>query len=218
MNRRPRWSPPLRSSGEPDGDEGVTLVETLVAMSIFSVVLTIFMAAVLSMTTSTGRVNATTDAGDGVRAAFLRLDRQVRYADAINQPVQSSSGSWYVEFRTSQRADGQPTLCTQWRFDPSAQVLQLRSWADGQAPASAFQTITTDVLPPETAGSSPFVVEKADADHANQKLTVAVSAGSGSGAYAGRASMQTSFVARNSSMSSASNTPGTSVCPQATRP
>jgi prepilin-type N-terminal cleavage/methylation domain-containing protein len=216
VNHRP---PRLRASDE-DGarDQGVTLVETLVAMSIFSVVLTIFMAAVLSMTTSTGRVNATTDAGDGVRAAFLKLDRQVRYADAINQPVQTSAGRWYVEFRTSQRANGQPTLCTQWRYDPTVQEMQVRTWNDGQVPAATFRTITTDVLPPQPSGSSPFTVALADGDHANQKLAVALTAGSGTGAYAGRASMQTSFVARNSSTASPSNAIGTYVCPQATRP
>lgn len=207
----------LRRRGDQGDDAGMTLVETLVAMSIFSVVLTIFMAAVISMTTSTSRVNATTDAGDGVRAAFLKLDRQVRYADAINQPVRTAAGSWYVEFRTSQRANGQPNLCTQWRFDASAQLLQFRSWNDGQVPPSTFRTITTEVFPPD-ASTPMFSVALADATHANQQLTVRVSSGSGSGAYAGSASMETSFVARNSSTGSPSNAPGTYVCPQATRP
>lgn len=198
------------------GDAGMTLVETLVAMGIFTVVLAVFMAAVVSMTSSTSRVNATADAGDGVRAVFLRLDRQVRYADAINQPVSSARGSWYVEFRTSQRAGGAPTTCTQWRYDPTARVMQFRTWPDGQVPADAFQTVTTRVLPVDASGS-PFSVATADADHLNQKLTVSVTSGSGSGTSAGRASMTTSFVARNSSVQSPSNT-GTPVCPQATRP
>lgn len=207
-----------RSGQDPrGGDAGVTLVETLVAMGIFSVVLTIFMAAVLSMTASTSRVNNTADAGDGVRAAFLRLDRQVRYADAINQPVQSASGSWYVEFRTSQRVNAQPTQCTQWRYDPATQSLQFRTWTDGTAPAADFRTVTTRVLP-ATGSPSPFTVARADADHLNQKLTILLRAGAGAGASAGQASMTTSFVARNSSTTSPSNTTGTSVCTQATRP
>lgn len=218
LQRRPGQRRPGRDGEGPDrGDAGVTLVETLVAMGIFSVVMSIFMAAVISMVGSTGRVNNTADASDGVRAAFLRLDRQVRYADALNQPVLSASGNWYVEFRTSQRANGQPTLCTQWRYDPAARVLQYRTWNDGSTPTSTFRTVTTRVRP-VAAGASPFTVQKASADYLNQKLTVVVASGAGAGPSAGRASMQTSFVARNSSLSSPSNTTGTSVCPQATRP
>ncbi|WP_194908091.1 type II secretion system protein J [Quadrisphaera sp. INWT6] len=210
--RRP-WA--ADGGARPDG--GVTLVETLVAMSIFSVVMAIFMSAVLSMTTSTSRVNNTADAGDGVRAVFLRLDRQVRYADAINQPSAAPGGRWYVEFRTAQRAGGQPTLCTQWRYDPTTASLQFRTWDDGQTPADSFSTVATRVLPDAGSGS-PFAVALAGADHVNQKLTVSVTSGTGTGDSAGRASMTTSFVARNSSITSPSNTAGAAVCPQATRP
>jgi len=210
---RRRWA----ADGGARPDAGVTLVETLVAMSIFSVVMAIFMSAVLSMTTSTSRVNNTADAGDGVRAVFLRLDRQVRYADAINQPSPAPGGRWYVEFRTAQRAGGQPTLCTQWRYDPTTASLQVRTWDDGQTPADSFSTVATRVLPDAGSGS-PFAVALAGADHVNQKLTVSVTSGAGTGDSAGRASMTTSFVARNSSITSPSNTAGAAVCPQATRP
>ena len=67
-------------------DSGMSLVELIVAMGIFSIVIAIFMAGIVTMTRNTVRVQVTSDASESVRRVFQRLDKQVRYADAINLP------------------------------------------------------------------------------------------------------------------------------------
>ena len=76
----------MRQSQSRD-ESGMTLVELLVAMGIFSLVLAVFGAGVVSMTKSTARVSATSDVTNEARRAFSLLDKQVRYATAINSPL-----------------------------------------------------------------------------------------------------------------------------------
>ena len=67
-------------------DSGATLVELLVAMSILTTVLVVMLSAVVGLSRMTVKTQNTTDANGDVRAAYLRLDRAVRYADARSIP------------------------------------------------------------------------------------------------------------------------------------
>ncbi|WP_182111189.1 MULTISPECIES: type II secretion system protein J [unclassified Actinotalea] len=191
-------------------DGGLTLIELLVSMGIFTVVLVVFMSGLISMTTSTVRAQDVTNAGDAVRSAFQTMDKQIRYADAVNRPGVGASGSYYLEFRTGAQPDGLAPLCTQWRLDPTARTLAYRTKRDvPSAPVSPWRTIATDVRNPLSGPDKnmPFRFEAAGGASARQSVTVSLDVGRGAAgpdAVTG-ADMGTVFVARNSSYASPSN-------------
>lgn len=184
------------------GDDGTTLVEQVVAMGVFTVLVALFMSAVVSMTGSTSRTQNRSDAADAVRAAFLQMDRQVRYASSVNLAGTGPSGDWYVEFRSPRRTVMNEYTCTQWRYDVVGGSLLMRSWTDGTTPTTTWSRVAPAAKRP---GTPPFVVQQATPGQPFQQLRVRVTADSGRGATAGSASIDTTFVARNSSTSSPSN-------------
>ncbi|UCN16421.1 PulJ/GspJ family protein [Cellulomonas iranensis] len=200
-------------------DDGVTLVELIVSMGIFTVLIAVVMGGVVMMTRSTVRADVTVTADDGLRTAFQRLDRQVRYAEAVNFPGNGTQGRRYVEFRVSAAvsATGRAT-CTQWRWDPTAGTLDRRSWEDRAGVAvPAFATVVADVQPPAdgVTATYPFELLKATSDNPRQRLVVRLRAGDP--AVGNPVEQRTVFVARNSSTGSLTNSdtnaPGVSDIP-----
>lgn len=189
----------------PRGESGTTLIEMLVAMGIFTIVVTVFMGGLVGMTQSTARSQSVSDSADAVRKAFQRMDKQVRYASAINRPGAGASGARYVEFRTTAVPAGKSPFCTQWRYDPTTAQLQVRTWDDvPSAPVSAWSTIVTSARNDLTLTDNlPFAFTPADATYTRQSLTVTLDVGYGTQAGS---QMSSTFVARNSSSESLSNT------------
>lgn len=194
-------------------DAGVTLVEMLTAMGIFTVVIAVFLAGLVTMTRSTARSQDVIDAGDAVRKAFQTMDKQIRYASSINFPGRGASGAVYVEFVRTAPTAGAPAVCTQWRYDPATRVLQVRTWEDiPTATVSGWSTIATDVRN-DLAGASPnlpFVLTPAGGGTVRQQLAVSIDVGDGPGGTGAErgAATATVFVARNSSTTSPSNADG----------
>jgi Tfp pilus assembly protein PilW len=191
-----------------DDDAGISLIEVLTAMVIFTVVVSISFAGIVIMTRNTVRSQQTTASADDLRLVFQRLDRQVRYAEAINYPGVGPSGARYVEFRTGATVSKTGVaVCSQWRYVPSTQTLQRRQWNDGAgASPGAWTTVVTHVVDDSTATPTtyPFAVSMADkTSHPHQVMTLRVKAGR-STVPAG-ADTQTALVARNSSDRSLSN-------------
>jgi len=191
----------------PSRDAGMTLIELLVSMGIFTVLVAVIMGGVVIMSRSTVRSDITVSAGDGLRTAFQRLDRQVRYAEAVNFPGAGSGGRQYVEFRVSATVSstGKAT-CTQWRWDPTSRTLDRRSWEDrAGVTVPAFGTVVRDVQPPDAGDADPYPFQllKATADNPRQRLAVRLRAGDPQ--FASPVEQQTVFVARNSSTNSLTN-------------
>lgn len=188
-------------------DAGFSVIELVVSIGIFMTVIGIFMSAVVVMSHNTVKVQAVADAGADVRKAFQRMDKQVRYTDAINIPGAGASGATYVEIRTpaSVAASGY-TTCTQWRWDPNAKTLAMRTWRDGTGTPGAFQTIVEHVVPTTTGSPATTVpalqLKRAAPTHPRQELVVNVTV---LGAEKRTVSSQASFVARNSSAESDGN-------------
>jgi prepilin-type N-terminal cleavage/methylation domain-containing protein len=121
-----------RLRGRPDA--GYSLVELIVAMGIMSVVLAIVASAVVMMTRNVVTTTNLSSSTDDIRAAFSRLDRQVRYATGINSPTRVGN-TWRVEFEGLD-GDGAST-CRQWRLVTDTDTLQQRSWSAASPPSSA---------------------------------------------------------------------------------
>jgi len=181
-------------------DEGISLIELIVALGIFSTVVAIFMAGVVVMTRNTVRSQVVSDSGDALRVTFQRLDKQVRYADAINFEGAGAGGAQYVEFRTPATvAPSGVTTCTQWRWDPATKVLQYRMWAQSDATLPSFTTIAKNVV----AGTAPYPFDMVPASptHPRQSLKVTLVASVDDRTV----TTASEFVARNSSVESAGN-------------
>ncbi len=184
-------------------DRGLTLIELLVAMFVFSVVAAVFLTA------ATGLLRTTTDAESRSRTASavvtvtLLLDRQVRYADSINLPGTGSGGARYIEFRTpaSSSLSGFAE-CTQWRFLPTEGRIESRSWRDSATPTlPTFTTRMTEVV--DRGGVTyPFRMIPANpTDSLAQRLEFTVEAGS----ERTGSETQLAYVARNSTVLSPGN-------------
>ena len=183
------------------GDDGMTLVELVVAMSIFTVVVVLFLSAVTSLSRTAVRTQNEADAAADLRRVYQQMDRQVRYADAVNYPGDVGERT-YVELRTTATTELEP-YCHQWRITPSTGAVELRSWPEAQAPGPTWKTLATTVVGP----SGPFELLPADvaSSRVRQALRVSLVAARGSGATRAEAETSTLFVARNSSQSSPGN-------------
>jgi prepilin-type N-terminal cleavage/methylation domain-containing protein len=186
-------------------DSGFTLVELIVAMAVFAIFLTMLIASVIGITRASSRAQLLTQSSSSVLAVFQNLDRQIRYANAINFPGTGASGARYVEFRTgSDSSSSGVTTCTQWRFNPTTKTIQSRQWPDVTgATATAWSTKITTVV--NLGGATyPFqMIPAAVNGSAMQQLVLSVS--SGTDLTTPGAAISTTFVARNSSIQSPSN-------------
>jgi prepilin-type N-terminal cleavage/methylation domain-containing protein len=113
------------------GEVGFSLIELVVAISLFSVFIALFLTAVVTLIRGTEQVTSTSEASSKSLIVFQNIDRQVRYADSINFPGDGSSGARYIEYRLpASSAPSGITTCYQWRFVPSTGQIQLRQWHD----------------------------------------------------------------------------------------
>lgn len=194
----------LRRTTRSDG--GMTLVELLVAMFIFSIVLAIVGTAMRSMIASTVRVNGTGEAVVDVDRVFNRLDKQVPYASAINAATQVGTRS-YIEFRTDVEVGGFPPGCWQYRLDSATGLLQVRRAPEATpAAVTAWSTIATEVQPrPDAAADPPFSLVPSEDGGSfvdRQQLRVAIDV---TRTGAPPVTLDTSWVARNTNRETATN-------------
>jgi len=70
---------------EAAADKGFTLIELMVAMMIFSIFLAIMITSIIALTRGASQVQVAAVSTNQELAVFQRLDRQIRYADGINQ-------------------------------------------------------------------------------------------------------------------------------------
>lgn len=194
---------PPRPAATARDDTGHTLVELLVSMGIFSTVLAVMATAVTILSADVRKSQNLSTATDTVRSAFSRMDKQLRYASAINRPVRVGD-DWYVEFET---VDGTNTdTCRQWRLVHSTQELQQRSWEAPGPPATTpdFSTVATSAVN-DPGTQQPFTFTAATASVPAQMLTVHLVVTRGALSN-GTVDLSTSFVGRNTDVTTTTNT------------
>ncbi len=187
---------------------GHTLVELIVAMSLFTTVLAVIVGVVVQLTADVRKNENLSAAADGARKAFARLDLQVRYASAINRPG-TTGNDWYVEF---QAIDATNTLvCRQWRLVNSTHQLQQRSWDASVTPATppTWQTVATSVVN-DPATQPPFAFSAASASVPTQQLTVDLVVTQGRSSSA-TVNLSTTFAARNTDTTTSTNPTGSAL-------
>lgn len=152
-----------------DPDRGTTLMELMVGMALMSIFMGIFTVAVVGMFSATNKIQAVENSSAQLNTAFDRLDRQVRYASAIDSPVAPTTANlyWSVSFKTVDPTPAtDPTLptCTQLAVGIVGGVTQPRlaerTWqlnADGSVvtPVPGWSQLAAGVTNGTASASSP---------------------------------------------------------------
>lgn len=124
------------------GDAGITLVETLVSMAVFSIAISLVYSAVILVAGKTRDVEGSAEAASQVRQALAQIDRQVRSGNVLYSPANepayvpsctaatASSGSCMRVYTQANGLD----RCVQWQVladvtAPGTSVLRSRNWA-----------------------------------------------------------------------------------------
>jgi type II secretory pathway pseudopilin PulG len=153
-------------------DAGFTLIDTMVAMTVMTIVMAVFTTSVLQMYRTANSVEARSITQSQISTAMQRLDRQIRYAKGISEPY-TIGGIVYVDLLAVQQTKRQ---CIQLRVANG--VLSQRTWTYLANPldltgwtAIAYGLTTAtpfDYLPPTDVLGQ-------------QQLTVTLGGGTGSG-------------------------------------
>lgn len=139
------------------GEEGMTLVELVVAMAILSIVMVVFTTVLGSVQRSAVLSDRYAQSNDQARLAVEQLDRELRSGNVIYDPAAESPAYYTLRVYTQSNL---PTLgqaqCELWTIDPSQQ-LKVRTWLPGS---------NTWLTPSRTVAS--YVVNRTAGTHAFQ--------------------------------------------------
>lgn len=139
-------------------DEGTTLVELIVSMSLLTVVLAGAAAFAIGTQATITRTQVSARTQAELRAVADVLSRQLPAASAVSDPG-TSGGSWFVEYRVDATATG-AAVCYQWKLDGTARTLAERSWDPATAVPTPWLTHARDVTN-DVATDPPFAVTPA---------------------------------------------------------
>jgi len=144
-----------------DRDEGFSLIELMISMSVFSLLMAIIMSAfIMSMNQAKDAV-ARADTADEMRLAVAQLDSQIRSGSVIKDPSAESVSAAGVPAGYSVRiltSRGGIETCAQWRVEFDADGtgnLEFRSWpAWVPDDTSGWTQVATGLIAPRTPFSA----------------------------------------------------------------
>ena len=117
-------------------DDGMTLVELVVAMSMLSIVLLIFTSVLASVQRTVVVNQRYSEANDEARLALQQLDRELRSGNVINDPAETLSGYTVNQYLLVYTQASLPTRgqaqCEIWRVTTTGE-LQARRWVPGSS-------------------------------------------------------------------------------------
>lgn len=146
----------MRCKGRGD-DRGMTLVELLIAMSIFSVLMALLMSLMISMMYQAKDNFARARAVEQARIGLSQIDKQVRSGNVILDPALDGMAQAGVPANYSLRIytqEGGSDMCVQWRVIfplPTSKFGQLeyREWESGSvATVTDWYRVASNVVKP----------------------------------------------------------------------
>jgi len=201
-------------------DEGTSLVELVVGMTLMMIFLAMFTGAAVMMNTAMSKSQAVNVASSQINIAYLNLDTTVRYASYIGTPASTpavGTGNWYVEFQSTTSGT---EACTQLRVDKTSRQLQVRTWTVLNATASspsAWVPIASGISNGGAvagATSQPFYRVAPGENTVFQQLTVTLISPAGPASSISNSMSSFTFTALNSVVPA----PTSSICLQWGRP
>jgi len=163
-------------------DEGWTLIELMVSMSIFIALLTIVFSLLVTMSQQTADNMSRAQQVAEVRLGLSQIDRQVRSGNVISDPNLETPANSGVpanySLRVYTQTDG-TNRCAQWRVifpsgPPTGGELQFRSWQTdwlSTGVVTAWRVVARDLVAP-TPTDAPFQRVAAPASSIAQSVQV----------------------------------------------
>jgi hypothetical protein len=127
-------------------DRGVTLAEMAVTTGIMSAVMAIFTTAIIQLFQAGNKNELVALTQAQLNTAFLRLDRELRYAAGFSAPRDDGT-NWYVEYVNTGTLTGKPE-CAQLRLDAATKTLRRQVWPQqkGVGPTGKFAVLANNVI------------------------------------------------------------------------
>lgn len=130
-------------------DEGLTLVEMLVAMMVLALASAVFYSTLASVQKSVAETDIRTRSNTQARLALQTLDHEVRSGNVLYDPSTSSDPYYRFKVYTQANAGGNPRptyTCRLWRITSSGE-LQSRWWPPSQPEdATQWRTEATGIV------------------------------------------------------------------------
>lgn len=135
-------------------DEGITLVELLVAMSIMSIAMVIFSSVLVAMQRTVVATDRISRSNDQARLAIEQLDKELRSGNVISDPSGAITGYTgdapvyqrlliYTQANAESRGG---SFCELWQIT-SANELQARTWLPGEDTwQTSWRTVAEDIV------------------------------------------------------------------------
>jgi len=198
-------------------DQGFTLVELVVAMSLMGIVLAVFGTTLASVQRTAVKEDAYGQSNDQARLALEQIDHEMRSGNVLYDPgLENGSGAgalssctgclpyYTMRIFTQTNADtrasgfGSGYLCVMWQIDANKQLLE-RTWPPDQPEeASAWRIVATGIVN-RTVGSPAFTLDS-DPLKGGRTLNVNLKVNADYTHYPGNTSTeQSAYTGRNTS-------------------
>lgn len=126
-------------------DHGMTLIELLVAMSIFAVLGSLALASVISLNRATEDTRRLTSVGEETRLGMERLTRELRQASAIKAATLPQATGDETQFTLQVNWDDNPCINATaadpeqvtYIYNPTSDVLTMKAYGHDDAPLLA---------------------------------------------------------------------------------
>lgn len=159
----------MRDPGDHRKEQGFTLVELLVAMSLLTGVLTLSTTVLVKVLEDTRSVTERAGAVDQARLAVAQMDRQIRSGNVLMAPTDD-------EMRVFTQSNGEQK-CVQWQVVSATDVLRSRSWSptwqtDGLVTgwSTVARGITNDTS--STSTQKPFALQGAATAYNSRLISI----------------------------------------------
>lgn len=160
---------PLREKRE----EGLTLIELLVSMLIFSVVIAVAYSILITVQKQGRDISGREETVGQARLALEQMDRQIRSGNVLYNPNDTTDPGYLpLSMRVYTQANGDER-CVQWQI--SNGILRSRSWSptwqtDGLV--SSWGTIARGLQNPWPSTVLPFALQGATTNYSSRLIDV----------------------------------------------
>jgi prepilin-type N-terminal cleavage/methylation domain-containing protein len=134
-------------------DAGMTLIELLVAMTIFAVLGSMALASVISISRADDDTRKLTTVGEETRLGMERLTRELRQASAISAVTLPQAANDPTQFTIQVNLDDNPCISATaadpeqvtYVYDPTTDVLTMKAYGHTDAPLLATKVTRFDL-------------------------------------------------------------------------
>lgn len=188
-------------------DDGVTLAEMAVTTAIMSAVMAIFTTGVVQLFRAGNSSELVAVTESQLNTAFLRLDRNLRYAAGFSKPGDPDvNGNKQVEYVNTETVSGVPE-CAQLELNKKLKVLRRQVWPQTTKPTGKWVVLASEL----NADKSSFALAEPTSDTGFQRLQIVLVVTTNPGTGQTESKTDVTFTALNSTRGTLPAT----VCPEA---